>query len=165
MLQKWIDGGAPSVFWLSGFFFTHAFLTGVLQNYARKYQFAIDSVGFDFECLPEGEYSVKPDDGAYVNGMFLDGCKWSYATMTLTESDPKVLFTPHAYMIFNPVVMAERGSFPHYSCPLYRTAERRGVLATTGHSSNFVLDLLLPSEESQNHWIKRGVCALLSLSD
>lgn len=68
-------------------------------------------------------------------------------------------------MWFKPVVMKERGTFPHYKCPLYRTSERRGVLATTGHSSNFVLDLLLPSDKPQNHWIKRGVCALLSLSD
>jgi len=165
MLRDWIDSGAPPTFWISGFFFTHAFLTGITQNYARKYKISIDTVTFEYETLPRGQYDTKPEDGAYVTGMYLEGCRWNFDTMLLDESEPKVLFTEAPMFWLKPCEFAKKGTFPHYSCPLYRTAERRGVLATTGHSSNFVINLEFPSNKPQSHWIKRGVAALLSLSD
>lgn len=65
--QTWIDQGPPNVFWISGFYFTQSFLTGVSQNFARKYKIPIDQLGFEFDFMRLGEDKLaKPDDGAYV---------------------------------------------------------------------------------------------------
>lgn len=65
--QTWIDKGEPNVYWLSGFYFTQSFMTGVLQNYSRKNRFQIDMVRIEFEVTKhEMEADETPDLGAYI---------------------------------------------------------------------------------------------------
>ena len=76
-----------------------------------------------------------------------------------------MLYSPAPIIHLVPCEQSTLRSFPHYECPLYCTPERRGVLATTGHSTNFVMDIMIPSNQPQHHWIRRGVAFLLCLAD
>jgi dynein heavy chain len=164
--QKWIDGGPPVVFWLPGFFFTQAFLTASKQNFARKFKIEIDKVDFDFMVKDAADdCKAPPEDGVYCKGLFFDGGAWDSATHSLTEAPPKVLYTEVPVIWMIPMQQSDFSSFAHYSCPMYKTSERRGILSTTGHSTNHVMNCRIPSAVDASHWVLRGLAMLTALSD
>ncbi|KAI8820875.1 dynein heavy chain and region D6 of dynein motor-domain-containing protein [Fimicolochytrium jonesii] len=164
-IQGWINNGIPAIFWISGFFFPQAFLTGTLQNYARKYTLSIDTLGLDFRILETRweDVAQKPPDGCYIRGLYLEGARWDGARRSLVESRPKELYTEMAVIWILPKPNRKKPETGIYNCPVYKTLTRAGTLSTTGHSTNYVLTIELPTEQPQAHWIKRGCALVMSL--
>jgi len=166
--QMWFDlGKAPPVFWISGIFFPQAFFTGAMQNFARKYNEEIDLLSFrhimrDDIMEPKKELTTPPDDGVYIFGIFMEGCRWGREEHQLMDSRPKELFTDLPSLQFIPVKNREPNALD-YRCPCYKVVSRKGTLLTTGHSTNFVLYIELATDTIVDKWIKAGVAAFLAL--
>jgi len=167
-IQSWYDVGKPPSFWISGFYFPQAFITGVMQNHARKYQLPIDTVSYGYDMRDETVEDVvvngAPDDGAFIYGLFIEGARWDEKAHVLAESRPKELFTELPIVHLLPVANRKAPTTGFYHCPVYKTMARFGVLSTTGHSTNFVMAIEIPSDKPQDHWIKRGTAGLSMLN-
>uniref|UniRef100_A0A803YQF6 Dynein axonemal heavy chain 1 n=1 Tax=Meleagris gallopavo TaxID=9103 RepID=A0A803YQF6_MELGA len=164
-LQKWISHGIPSVFWISGFFFPQAFLTGTLQNFARKSVISIDNISFSFKVRESDRFELShpPSEGCYIYGLFLEGARWDTSAFQLAESRPKELYSEMAVIWLLPVANRKPPAAGIYLCPIYKTLTRAGTLSTTGHSTNYVIAVEIPTDKPEKHWIKRGtalICAL-----
>jgi dynein heavy chain len=182
-LSNWVEGGVPPTYWISGFFFPQGFLTAALQNFARKYAFPIDTVSNSFVMKPEAPEDLKrPDDGCYIFGLYLEGARWGAEQQSLIQPKPKELFSPMPVIHMMPVQHRPRTESGIYRCPVYKVLTRTGVLSTTGHSTNFVTWIEIPSNlptiyrsslvsetnaQAQfcdnSEWIKGGVACFCSL--
>lgn len=87
--------------------------------------------------------------------------------MKLGDQVLKVLNEPMPVIWLEPVEKSRSlvlsGKENLYMCPVYKTSERRGTLSTTGHSTNFVVPVYLPSAEPVSFWTKRGAALLCQL--
>lgn len=165
--SSWIKNGQPCCFWFGGFFFPQAFITGTQQNFARKNQISIDQIKFDYELREDirpSNCNERPETGVYVHGIFLEGARWDSRAKYLNHSLPKELFSNLPVLHLRPIV-GEENLEGMYECPLYKVVSRAGTLSTTGHSTNFVMDILLKIRKDDDplNWVRAGVAAFLSL--
>ncbi|KAG8130387.1 hypothetical protein E2320_017072 [Naja naja] len=185
-IDFWLKRGQPKSFWISGFFFPQGFLTGTLQNHARKYNLPIDELSFSYNVipvyrdqtqvseasklchfgneLPMDEKLPSPEDGVLVHGMFMDASRWDDDEMVIEDALPRQMNPMLPVIHFEPHQNYE----PHpslYHAPLYKTGARAGTLSTTGHSTNFVVTVLLPSKRPNDYWISKGSALLCQLNE
>ncbi len=118
-----------------------------------------------FEVLDQDDMKSPPEDGVYVRGFYLEGCRWDRDKGCLSESIPKQLVSSMPIVQIIPcknddkLLVHAKSKF--YDCPVYKTSFRRGVLSTTGHSTNYVMALYLNTTKHPRHWINRGVAVVV----
>ncbi|XP_036729228.1 dynein heavy chain 6, axonemal [Balaenoptera musculus] len=185
-VDLWLKRGQPKSFWISGFFFPQGFLTGTLQNHARKYNLPIDELSFKYNMIPiyrdqatviDAAKTVQfgqelpmdmelpsPEDGVLVHGIFMDASRWDNKEMVIEDALPGQMNPMLPVVHFEPQQNYEPSPTLYHS-PLYKTGARAGTLSTTGHSTNFVVTVLLPSKRSKDYWIAKGSALLCQLNE
>merc|ERR1711988_536413 len=128
------------------------------------------------ETIVQDEYEptkyAKPENGCYSWGLYMEGARWNSEKKCVDESRPKELFTQMAPFKLEPRVdytnpggsLIKASDKGYYLIPVYKILTRAGVLSTTGHSTNYVCPLTLPTEKPGAHWIKRGVALFMQLA-
>jgi dynein heavy chain len=106
-----------------------------LQNYARKCKLPIDTVAFNFLLKKEewSSFAVKPPDGVYIRGLFLEGARWDAKEGSISDSLPKQLYTELPVIHLDPMQHRPEVEKDIYRCPVYKILSRRGTLPTQTH--------------------------------
>jgi dynein heavy chain len=162
-LQEWTDDtSTPNVLWIAGLFNPMSFLTAIMQVISRKHQLPLDDICLrtDIKNSYAKEDYKQAEDGAYVNGFFLEGASWEVARGDeqgyLVDMQPKILHPEVPIMHVLAIRRAEKVTEAIYECPVYVTSLR-------GPTFVFCAGLQMESEEVPvSRWILAGVALLMS---
>mmetsp|Transcript_375 Transcript_375/g.716 ORF Transcript_375/g.716 Transcript_375/m.716 type:complete len:264 (+) Transcript_375:1604-2395(+) len=166
-MDDWLKNGNPLSYWMPGMFYPQGFMTGVLQTHARQYKIAIDKLGFAFEILPAEkaeDIEERPEDGVYIHGLFIDGARFDRQNHIIADQQPAKMFETMPVILFKPVE-DYKADPEDYQAPLYKTSVRAGVLSTTGQSTNYIINVSIPTKDPPAIWVQRAAALLCMLND
>jgi dynein heavy chain, axonemal len=146
------------VTWLSGLVNPQSFLTAICQVAAQKNQWELDKLLTWTEVTKKisvEEVEGASRDGAYINGLSVQGARWDVQGNMLERSKPKEMFC--RMPVINVKAMAADKvdvSQGIYVCPTYKT-EFRGP--------TFVFCAQLKTRASSGKWVLAGVAMIMDV--
>merc|ERR1712167_330724 len=86
----------PRCTWISGLFNPQRFLTAIMQESARTNTLELDKLVINTTVLKREVEDIEAAarDGAFINGLFLEGARFDLGAGLLETSRPKELFFP-----------------------------------------------------------------------
>ncbi|XP_078035559.1 dynein beta chain, ciliary-like isoform X9 [Augochlora pura] len=156
-LSNWTsDFSLPSSVWLGGFFNPQSFLTAIMQQTARKNEWPLDKMCLYCEVLRKNkeEITSAPREGAYINGLYMDGARWDMQTASIMDSRFKELYPLMPVVYVRAITQDKQDLRNMYECPLYKTRSR---------GPTYVWTFNLKTKEKAEKWILAGVAILLQI--
>ena len=156
-LEAWTaDLATPKVTWLSGLFNPQAFLTAVMQVTARKNEWPLDKLGTIVEVAKKSAEEVEAArDGAYVNGLFVEGARWDLQSGVLDDAIMKQLYPQMPLLLIKAATQGKEEARDIYPCPVYMTQDR---------GPTYVFTAGLKTKAPPTKWILAGVALLMDVS-
>ncbi|XP_030080192.1 dynein beta chain, ciliary [Drosophila hydei] len=122
-LESWVsDFKLPSSIWLAGFFNPQSLLTAIMQQTARKNEWPLDRMCLNCDVTKKfkEEFTSAPREGAYVNGLFMEGARWDMKMSTITDALNKELFPSMPVIYIKAVTQDKQDTKNVYECPVYK---------------------------------------------
>ena len=156
-LETWAtDFSLPSSVWLAGFFNPQSFLTAIMQQTARKNEWPLDKMclNCDVTKKQKEDFTGPPREGAFINGLFMEGARWDSAQGSIVASRLKELFPQMPVVYVKAITQDKQETKNIYECPMYKTRAR---------GPTFVWTFRLKTKEKAAKWTLGGVALLLQL--
>ncbi|KAI5737115.1 hypothetical protein M8J76_010191 [Diaphorina citri] len=154
-LENWVgDFQLPSSVWLAGFFNPQSFLTAIMQSTARKNEWPLDKMCLQCDVTKKQreDFTQAPRDGAYVNGLYMEGARWDIALGVISDAKLKELFPMMPVIYIKAITQDKQDLRNMYECPVYKTRQR---------GPNYVWTFNLKTKEKPAKWTMAGVALLL----
>eukprot|EP00656_Telonema_subtile_P031897 TRINITY_DN3494_c0_g1_i5.p1 TRINITY_DN3494_c0_g1~~TRINITY_DN3494_c0_g1_i5.p1 ORF type:complete len:513 (+),score=163.03 TRINITY_DN3494_c0_g1_i5:92-1630(+) len=159
--SDWCQRGEPKVMWLSGLHIPETYLAALVQQCCRTKGWPLDRSSLFTKTTKYRsveQVSEKPEFGALVQGLYLEGAGWDLDRSCLVKQRPKVLVEELPLMQIIPAEAAKIKLTNQLTTPVYTTSDRRNAMGV-----GLVFECNLQSFEHESHWVLQGVAVVLNM--
>jgi dynein heavy chain len=160
-LDEWIGDPIkiPTVTDISKLFNPCSFLTAIKQISCQTQGLELDKLQVFTEVTKKEAYKEKQDfktvDGAYVQGMYLEGARWDMSSNSMEDSRPKEMAMLLPVIICKAGPEAGKADKNSYICPTYAVPIRRPY---------YVFPAQLRTKAIADKWTLAGVAIILDMA-
>jgi dynein heavy chain len=159
-LDEWTQNpmDIPKVTWLSGLITPQSFLTAICQVTAQSNQLELDKLLTQTDVqkkLDPEEIDVPAREGAYINGLEMQGARWDVQGGFVDRSQPKEMFCIMPIINVRAVLLDKVDKNNIYMCPTYKTTQR---------GPTYIFSAQLKTKSPFGRWVLAGVGMILDIT-
>jgi len=159
--DKWRGpAGEPHVMWFAGLRFPESYISALVQTTCRKKEWPLDKSTV-FTSVTKfknaSEIDSRPEDGAYLEGLYLEGARWNLERGFLEAQEKKTLIYDLPVLKIEPIEVSKLKLVNTLRTPLYVTRDRRNAAGV-----GLVMETQLASDKHPSHWLLESVALILN---